>query len=239
MVNLNRAASKRRSALPAAAENLAKLWLYRAMVRLDAKSRMIGLLGREDPGLVSYLGIGGCVNDRKEPVDVLFDPALQEQLDRFEHKRMRKVLPAALQANVERLGKELRLSSTARCLLCFTLMMQNVRMISKGMDMLGSLTTSDLYHALAVILALPKASIRRELSHASPLIASGLVTIKRRGHANLTEKLNTLPGDFAAVARRHTFSPVTSPEQFIDALIAEARLKKDGRAQSIGFVANA
>jgi len=226
MVNLNRAASKRRSALPVAAENLAKLWLYRAMVRLDAKSRMIGLLGWEDPGLVSYLGIGGCVDDKKEPVDVLFDQALQEQLDRFEHKRMRKVLPAALRANVEWLGKELRLSSTARCLLCFTLMMQNVRMISKGMDMLGGLTTSDLYHALSVILALPKASIRRELGHASPLIASGLVTIKRRGHANLTEKLNTLPGDFA---ERMMLEAASTQDLFADIFFCSkpASLDKD------------
>ncbi|WP_194266278.1 ATP-binding protein [Dechloromonas sp. H13] len=197
MFDLPVAICKTRSALPKSAENLAKLWLYRAMVKLDGKSRMIGAFGWESLGLVHYLGVDGCVDEKSEPVFALLESRLGELLAQFEHKRMRKAPPAALEKNVERLGKALRLSPTARKLLCFTLMMQNVRRIANGMEMLANLSTSDLYHSLSMILGVREGTVRRELSHTSPLVVSGLLTIKRREHVNLKEKLNTLPGDFA------------------------------------------
>lgn len=213
MFKLNPATCKFNSALPSSAENLAKLWMYRAMVKLGAKSRMIGAFGWEDFALVNYLGVQECVDDKKEPVAALLDQAMDKQLARFEQQRMRKAPPPPLRDNIEHLGKALRLSSTARTLLCFTLMMQNVRTLSNGMDMLAALSTSDLYHALSVILGASKAAIRRELSHASPLIASGLLTVQRRGNVNLSEKLNTLPGDFA---ERMMIEAASTQELFAD-----------------------
>lgn len=56
--------------------------------------------------------------------------------------------------------------------------------------------------------------------------------------ARLTSVSNLTPGDFAAIARRHGFSPLVAPSQFIDALIADAHFKDDRDRRSIGFVAN-
>jgi len=44
------------------------------------------------------------------------------------------------------------------------------------------------------------------------------------------------PGDFAAVARRHKFHPLTTPAALLAALTAECALKEEGRCKSIGFV---
>ena len=50
---------------------------------------------------------------------------------------------------------------------------------------------------------------------------------------------NLTPGDFAAVARRHHFSPLATGDEFVEALMAEVRLKKDGGARQIGFLSAA
>lgn len=50
---------------------------------------------------------------------------------------------------------------------------------------------------------------------------------------------NLTPGDFAAVARRHRFHPLANGDEFVDALMAEVRLKKDGGARPIGFLSAA
>jgi transitional endoplasmic reticulum ATPase len=185
-----------RSTLPKSAENLVKLWLYRAMVKLDGTSNMIGAFGWEDLGLARYLGVDGCVDDKNDPVFTLLEGRLSELLAQFEDKRVGKALPVSLSKNVERLGKVLRLSQTARKLLCFTLMMLNIPRIANGMKILTSLSASDLSYALAVILGLRECEVRRELSHTSPLVVSGLLTIKRE-NISLMKRLNTLAGDFA------------------------------------------
>ncbi len=46
---------------------------------------------------------------------------------------------------------------------------------------------------------------------------------------------NATPGDFAAIARRHQFSPLKSANEIVDALIVECDLK-EGAKRSIGFM---
>lgn len=50
---------------------------------------------------------------------------------------------------------------------------------------------------------------------------------------------NLTPGDFAAVARRHRFHPLASGDNFVEALLAEIRLKKNWGARPIGFLSAA
>lgn len=50
---------------------------------------------------------------------------------------------------------------------------------------------------------------------------------------------NLTPGDFASVARRHGFSPFANVAEFVKALLAEARMKREGRVQAMGFIASA
>ena len=185
-----------RSGLPKSADDLTKLWLCRALLRLDGKSQLFGTFGWEDFGLVHYLGLDGCIDEKGDPALPLLESRLRELLGHLESNRVRKALPPALEKNVERIGKALRISPTGRKLLGFTLMMLNIRRISNGMAMLGALSASDLYHSLSVILGQRENAVRQALSHTSPLIVSGLLDIKQRERQPLPNKLSTLSVDF-------------------------------------------
>jgi SpoVK/Ycf46/Vps4 family AAA+-type ATPase len=54
-----------------------------------------------------------------------------------------------------------------------------------------------------------------------------------RTHLNQLQQLT--PGDFAAIARRHRFSPISSPKAMIEALNDEHKLK-EGEKRSMGFI---
>ena len=55
--------------------------------------------------------------------------------------------------------------------------------------------------------------------------------------ARITQLGTLTPGDFAAVARRHSFQPLESPGHLVAALAADCSLKAGGR-QAIGFIAS-
>lgn len=183
--------------LPASADNLVKLWLYRAMVSLEGRSGMIGGLGWEDWRVAIYLGVTDCIDGEGEPDPVALTSKLQGQLAHFEKPSVRKALPPILAANIERLGGLLHLSPTGRKLLAFMIMLDNVRLLELGAARLDKLSTTNLYRALAVILSLPEAAVRRELRHDGPLIRSGVVMVKRGDRCELADKVKTLSADFA------------------------------------------
>jgi SpoVK/Ycf46/Vps4 family AAA+-type ATPase len=195
---MNTSTKSRRSssALPKSADNLAKLWLCRALLRLDGKSGLFGAFGWEDAELVHYLGLEGCIDEKGDPALPLLEFRLREMLRRLENKHVLKALPSNLEKNLKRVGKALRISPAGQKLLGFALMMMNVRKITNGMAMLGALSANDLYHSLSVILGQRESVIRAALSHSSPLIASGLLGIKGRERQPLPNKLTTLSGDF-------------------------------------------
>ena len=59
----------------------------------------------------------------------------------------------------------------------------------------------------------------------------------RTADAGLLRALTHLtPGDFATVTRRHRFHPVKTGCAYINALIEECALKKEGRTRPIGFI---
>ena len=55
--------------------------------------------------------------------------------------------------------------------------------------------------------------------------------------ARLSALPNVTPGDFAAVARRHRFAPFKDAAGFVQAVLEECALKKDGLKRAIGFTA--
>lgn len=183
--------------LPASADNLVKLWLYRAMVCLDARNGLIGCLGWEDYWVTQYLGLEDCIVEKDEPSMRLVTEKLGRQLAKLEQTSVRKALPRTLAANIDHLARMLRLSPTGQALIAFAVMLDNVRLLAAGTALLNKLSTTDLYHALAVILALPESAVRRELRHDGPLIRSGLVMLKRRDRCDLPEKIRTLSPEFA------------------------------------------
>ena len=55
-------------------------------------------------------------------------------------------------------------------------------------------------------------------------------------HSKRILELNLLtPGDFAAVARRHNFSPFENLEEWLDALRGECRVKPEFSRKKVGF----
>jgi len=183
--------------LPASADNLVKLWLYRAMFCLEARNGLIGSFGWEDYWVTQYLGLDDCIVEKDEPSMRLVTEKLSCQLAQFERASVRKALPRILAANVDHLARMLRLSPTGQALIAFAVMLDNVRLLAAGTALLNKLSTTDLYHALAVILALPESAVRRELRHDGALIRSGLIMLKRRDRCDLSEKIRTLSPEFA------------------------------------------
>ena len=56
-------------------------------------------------------------------------------------------------------------------------------------------------------------------------------------HSKYILELNLLtPGDFAAVARRHNFSPFDNLEDWLEALYSECRVKPEFSHKKIGFL---
>lgn len=62
------------------------------------------------------------------------------------------------------------------------------------------------------------------------------LALPRKGLKGMVQQVSNLtPGDFAAIARRHNFHPITSPQTLLQALEHECGLK-EGKGRRIGFV---
>lgn len=188
----------RMTRLTVTADNLVKLWLYRTMVPLGARFFLKSSMGGwEDYSVANYLEVTDCTDESDEPDQNLLKAKLVRLLAHFGKPGVRKALPRTLEMNVDRLSGVLRLSPAGRKLVAFVIMLENVRLLARGTVLLDKLSTSDLYGTLEEILELPESSIRRELRYDSPLIRSGVVTMKRRGRHLLPEMLQTLSPEFS------------------------------------------
>lgn len=183
--------------LPAEQDNLVRLWLHRAMVNLNGISAAGGILGWEDAQVAAYLNITDCLTENLDPEPKKARATLVKQQAKLESPRCVKVLPPPIVANIDWIARILRLSDSAKTLLAFVVIVGNVRLLAKGLAMLGELSTTELYSTLATILGEPPADIQRELGHDAPLVRSGLVSIYRRDRRVLPSKIATLSAEFS------------------------------------------
>lgn len=184
------------SQMTIAADNLVKLWLYRALLKLDGSAGMLCTYGWEDPWLTDFLDVADCTDEKDDPSLKFLKIKLRQLLENYERKSVRKSVPKTLLVNVERIGKVLPLTPVSRQLLAFVIILHNSRSLACGLELLNILSNNNLYHALSAILDIPEKMIRSELCQDSPLIRSGLLQLTQR-RCRFQEKIVPLSIEFA------------------------------------------
>lgn len=108
-------------------------------------------------------------------------------------------VPGLLAKNVVRLSKLVGLSRTDCRILEFAVFLHTDEMLRETTDMLGSLSSTKLCRALAMILDLPEADIHKSLGNKGVLTRSGLVPrIKEwRDHDELKDRLALISSGFS------------------------------------------
>ncbi len=133
-------------------------------------------------------------------------------------------VPHRLRANVARLADLVGLSAVDCRLLEFTVMLHNESVLDDTADVLGQLSTSQLFHALAVILDLPEPEVRAALGTHGILARSGLIVVDRCGTGTLRGKLDLLSNTFAGLMASAEADPVNLLRGMVSA-IGPAHLK--------------
>lgn len=127
-------------------------------------------------------------------------------------------LPATLLLNVQCLAKLVGLSDTDCRVLEFSIMLFEDSRFRAICDAMGSLTTLQTHHLLAVVLDVPEAGIRASLSGQSALIRSGLLSVERSGRDMLSSKMALFSVDFAD----NMMSGPTEPQELIRETVSVA-----------------
>lgn len=175
-----------------------RMWVLRLMAVYGGhskKSSLVAYLNEEAEALMDACGLMSKAMQSTNPKVVLGE--LRKLHKAAELDGQHASLPATLVSNVQRLAKLVGLSATECRLLEFGVVMFEDTRFRAICDAMGTLTTIQLYHLLAVVLNAPEAEIRQALSGHSALIRSGLVTVERAGREMLSNKMALLSTDFA------------------------------------------
>lgn len=187
-----------RLSINAGRSDLVRLWLLRILVPLNGQHEFINSRGIENERLAEMLGL-------VTPSDIAFEDLeirkARAQLKRLyvagEKKYQKAELPRELTENMRRLADLVGLSPIDCLILGFATLIHSDRLLDDTADWLGSLSTAQVYQALAVILALPESAIRTALSSKGVLAQSGIVSVDRTGPGRLRAKLDLLSSRFA------------------------------------------
>ena len=145
-----------------------------------------------------------------------------------EEKILRNIkVPKLLVGNVKHLSKLAGLSPTDCRILEFVVLLHTEEVLEVTCNLLGHLSTAELFRVLSRLLVLPEAEIRKSLSKRGGLFRSGLVTLEKYSCRNeLKDKLELLSASFAdamvssdadpEVLLRDVVLPSTPPHLKID-----------------------
>lgn len=188
-------------------ESLVRLWLLRLLIRLEISKEHFYMSHRRNPDdelLYSLAEIFDIdMEDCKTEDD---DIDYKEAFKRFDklyataEKKLKDApAPECLSRNIRRLAELARLSATDCRILEFAVLIHTEEILKKTGDLLGDLTSKQVFKVLSVALDLPQADIRRSLSKNGALSGSGLLSInKDRSVADcLDDKLELLSPNFA------------------------------------------
>jgi SpoVK/Ycf46/Vps4 family AAA+-type ATPase len=137
-----------------------------------------------------------------DPEDRPFNPAavraaLYQRLVQAQHECAKSPLPALLQGNVQRLATLVGLDAVDARILAFAVCLHTDPLLDDAADMLESLTSTQVYQTLAMLLDVPDVQVRQALGSQGLLTRSGLVVVDRSGSGHLKGKLEVLSGTFA------------------------------------------
>lgn len=151
-------------------------WILRILVLLHGHRNFLTSYGFSHGDVAEALGL----TDSQDPDDK-FDPSpflrqLRELLSEAEEEKQ-AAPPINLVSNIGHLTKLFSLSSIDAKLLTFAVCIQSDNRLYNACESLGELTSNDALRALAIILALPEADVRRALNPRGLLSQSGLVSL--------------------------------------------------------------
>ena len=181
-------------------DSIVVLWLLRMLVPLEGQREFLHANGFSNDSLAETLGLGHWIDPEKGDFDL---KAVRSEVRSLHQKAEKQstnavmTLPPCLQHNVAQLSALVGLSPTDCRVLEFAVTLNNERLLDDTADWLGPLSSSKVFHALSIILAIPEHDIRRSLSAQGILASSGLVSIDRCGNSLLRSKLDLLTDAFA------------------------------------------
>ena len=200
----------------AGVEPLVRLWLLRLLVGAEAfeKSFRNKIHRYSEDELICSLAevfdidMESC---RTEEDDIDCREALR-RLHRLyvttENKLKDATAPECLAGNVERLSALAGLSATDCRILEFAVLIHTEDILEKTGDLLGDLTSKQVFKVLSVALDLPQAEVRKSLSKSGALSRSGLLSLERSGADTLKDKLELLSRSFADIMVSSDADPV-------------------------------
>lgn len=185
------------------------LWLLRILVPLGGNREFVRSHGFNNDTLAEVIGLGYWIDPPANDFDL---KAVQSEL-RLLHQKAEKqwakaALPACLRSNVRQLSDLVGLSTTDCRILEFAVSIRNERLLDDTADLLGSISSTKVAHALSVILNLPEPEIRASLSAQGILARSGLVSVDRNGINTLRGKLDLLSDSFADLMASSEADPI-------------------------------
>ena len=220
----------------AGVESLVRLWLLRLLIRLETFRKHICETRRHYPddeliyslAEVFDIDMESC---KKEDDDIDYKEVLKRLHGLYlttEKKLKDATAPECLAGNVERLSTLAGLSATDCRILEFAVLIHTDEILEKTGDLLGELTSKQVFQVLSDVLDLPQAEIRSSLSKNGALARSGLLSLYkgRSVSDNLDDKLELLSSGFAenmasldadpAILLRDVVSPSSPPHLTID-----------------------
>lgn len=194
-----------------------KLWLLRLLVPLAGHKGFIQHNCFSDDKLAELLGLGEWIDPEQIPFDAT---AVRKKLSKLyraaENRPDDADISPCLTANIARLATLTGLSATDCKILEFVVVLKNERVLDDTADLLGSLSSSKVFHVLSILLDEPEPQIRASLGTLGVLTHSGLVSIDRSRTALLNTKLQLLSDSFAD----HIASSETDPVELLRDTVA-------------------
>ena len=174
------------------------LWMLRLLTSPQGMHKFVRKSDFARDDLAYAVGLDNWI----DPEDRPFNPAavraaLYQRLVQAQHECAKSPLPALLQGNVQRLATLVGLDAVDARILAFAVCLHTDPLLDDAADMLESLTSTQVYQTLAMLLDVPDVQVRQALGSQGLLTRSGLVVVDRSGSGHLKGKLEVLSGTFA------------------------------------------
>ena len=188
-------------------EPLVQLWLLRLLIRLGLfKKHFCNNRSRysEDELIYSLSEIFAIDMEycKTEDDDIDYKKVLKH-LDKLyintEKTQKHATAPMCLARNVQRLSALAGLSATECRILEFAILIHTEETLKKTADLLGDLTSIQVFNVLSMLLDLPQAEVRKSLSNNGALSRSGLLSLSKGVLVadSLDDRLDLLSPHFA------------------------------------------
>lgn len=174
------------------------LWMLRLLTSPQGLHRFVRKDGFTRDDLAHALGL----DDWIDPEDRPFSPQavraeMYQRLAQAQRACAKAPMPALLQRNVQRLAALVGLDAVSMRILAFAVCLHTDPLLDDAADLLESLTSTQVYQVLALLLGIPDAQVRAALGGQGLLARSGLVVLDRTGATRLKGKLDLLSHTFA------------------------------------------